>query len=152
MLNSVGLQNPGVSAWMKTELPDLVSSGAQVVASIWGRSVDDYATVAAALQDAPASVVAVEVNLSCPNLDGGRHMFAHSTSATADAIAATTISNDTLADTPPETSPETSPDSSAPVAPAPLQHVEHGHAVSHCAMGAPPWQVRCDEADQASSS
>ncbi|MDQ6927111.1 MAG: dihydroorotate dehydrogenase [Actinomycetota bacterium] len=91
MLNSVGLQNGGVTAWMETELPELVASGAHVVASIWGRSVDDYAAVATALQDAPASVVAVEANLSCPNLDGGRHMFAHSTSATADAVAATLV-------------------------------------------------------------
>jgi dihydroorotate dehydrogenase (NAD+) catalytic subunit len=88
MLNSVGLQNSGVTAWMESELPPLVAAGARVVASIWGRSVDDYASVAAALRDAPPSVVAVEVNLSCPNLDGGRHMFAHSTSATEEAVAA----------------------------------------------------------------
>jgi len=88
MLNSVGLQNPGVSGWLEQELPALLASGARVVASIWGRSVDDYAVVASSLRDAPSSVVAVEVNLSCPNLDSGRHMFAHSTSATADAVHA----------------------------------------------------------------
>ncbi|HUQ62587.1 MAG TPA: dihydroorotate dehydrogenase [Acidimicrobiales bacterium] len=88
MLNSVGLQNPGVGDWLAEEVPALVTSGARVVASIWGRAVDDYATVASALRDAPAAVIAVEVNLSCPNLDGGRHMFAHSTSATSEAISA----------------------------------------------------------------
>jgi dihydroorotate dehydrogenase (NAD+) catalytic subunit len=91
MLNSVGLQNPGVSAWMESELPQLAAAGARVVASIWGRSVDDYALVAAALRDAPPAVVAVEVNLSCPNLDRGRHMFAHSTSATQEAVAAAAV-------------------------------------------------------------
>jgi dihydroorotate dehydrogenase (NAD+) catalytic subunit len=88
MLNSVGLQNPGVAAWLDSEAPALIGSGARVVVSIWGRSVGDYETVASALQDAPASVIAIEVNLSCPNLDGGRHIFAHSTSAAADAVAA----------------------------------------------------------------
>jgi dihydroorotate dehydrogenase (NAD+) catalytic subunit len=88
MLNSVGLQNPGVAAWLGSELPQLIAAGARVVASVWGRSVDDYAVVAGALRDAPSSVVAVEVNLSCPNLDGGRHMFANSSSATEEAVAA----------------------------------------------------------------
>src|SRR5205085_2498336 len=43
-----------------------------------------------ALGDAPNDVVAVEVNLSCPNLEGGRHLFAHSASDTETAIAAVT--------------------------------------------------------------
>ena len=42
MLNSVGLQNPGVEAWLEHELPGLLAAGARVVASIWGTSVDDY--------------------------------------------------------------------------------------------------------------
>ncbi len=56
------------------------------MASIWGRTVDDYAEAAAMLAGAPA-VVAVEVNLSCPNLEG-KGMFAHSPDATHDAVAA----------------------------------------------------------------
>jgi dihydroorotate dehydrogenase (NAD+) catalytic subunit len=71
MLNSVGLQGPGVDAWMRDELPPLLDTGATVVASIWGRTVDDYERAAVALADAPAEVVAVEVNLSCPNLGHG---------------------------------------------------------------------------------
>jgi len=89
MLNSVGLQGPGVEAWLERELPALLASGARVVASIWGQTVDDFAKAAAMLAQVPEQVVAVEVNLSCPNLDGGRHLFAHSQSATADAMAAT---------------------------------------------------------------
>ena len=89
MINSVGLQGPGVEAWLDHDLPALVAKGARVVASIWGRSVADYEAAAAALADAPAAVVAVEVNLSCPNTEAARDLFAHSATATADAMAAT---------------------------------------------------------------
>jgi dihydroorotate dehydrogenase (NAD+) catalytic subunit len=89
MINSVGLQGPGVTAWIADDLPDLVAAGARVVVSIWGRHVDDFRRAADALADCPAAVVAVEVNLSCPNLDGGAHLFAHDPGATADVIAAT---------------------------------------------------------------
>lgn len=89
MLNAVGLQGPGVAAWLRDDLPLLRAAGVQrVVASIWGRSVEEYAAAAAALADAPAEVIAVEVNLSCPNL-GGKAIFAHDVDATAAAIAAT---------------------------------------------------------------
>ncbi|HWL44658.1 MAG TPA: dihydroorotate dehydrogenase [Ilumatobacter sp.] len=91
MLNSVGLQGPGVASWLERQVPLLEAAGATVVCSIWGRSVDDYAASAELLADAPAAVVAVEVNLSCPNLSGhGRAgMFAHDASLAAEAIAAT---------------------------------------------------------------
>lgn len=89
MLNSVGLQGPGVAAWREHELPELIETGARVVVSIWGRSVQDYARAAEALQDCPKQVVAVEVNLSCPNLDGGTHLFAHDPVATAQVLQAT---------------------------------------------------------------
>ena len=88
MLNSVGLQNPGVEAWLAEELPPLVATGARVVASIWGTTVAAYEKAAAALAAAPSAVVAVEVNLSCPNLEGGRHMFATDPGATREAMAA----------------------------------------------------------------
>lgn len=89
MINSVGLQGPGVVAWMENELPELVKAGASVVASIWGRTVEDYEEAAAALAQAPAEVVAVEVNISCPNTESGNELFAHSQSATTAVIAAT---------------------------------------------------------------
>jgi dihydroorotate dehydrogenase (NAD+) catalytic subunit len=87
MVNAVGLQGPGVAAWLAEELPALLATGARVVASIWGRTVDDYAEAAALLADAPPAVVAVEVNLSCPNLEG-KGMFAQSADGTHDAVAA----------------------------------------------------------------
>jgi dihydroorotate dehydrogenase (NAD+) catalytic subunit len=88
MLNSVGLQNRGVEAWLEDELPDLVATGARVVASIWGFTVEDYAKAASMLAAAPDAVIAVEVNVSCPNVEDRRKMFGHSVSGTADAISA----------------------------------------------------------------
>jgi dihydroorotate dehydrogenase (NAD+) catalytic subunit len=87
MLNAVGLQNPGVEAWRRDELPALVDTGARVVASIWGRSVDDFAAAARQVAGAPG-VVAVEVNVSCPNLESRGDMFAHAPASTAAAIEA----------------------------------------------------------------
>ena len=89
MMNAVGLQGPGVQYWLDNVVGDLVASGATVVASIWGRSVDDYAEAAELLSAAPAEVVAVEVNLSCPNLEGRGSIFAHDATLSAEVISAT---------------------------------------------------------------
>jgi dihydroorotate dehydrogenase (NAD+) catalytic subunit len=89
MINSVGLQGPGVAAWLVNDLPPLLATGAKIVASIWGRSVDEYARAAALLDDAPPEVVAVEVNLSCPNTEAGRDLFAHSVDDTRAVLRAT---------------------------------------------------------------
>lgn len=89
MLNSVGLQGPGVRAWLAEELPALLGCGARVVASIWGRTVEEYAEAATMLADAPPGVVAVEVNVSCPNLEDRRRMFASSAAATEAVLRAT---------------------------------------------------------------
>jgi dihydroorotate dehydrogenase (NAD+) catalytic subunit len=86
MLNNVGLQNPGVERWREKELPDLVACGARVVASIWGFTVEDYERAASFLRD--TAVLAVEINVSCPNVEDRRRMFAHSPAATADAVSA----------------------------------------------------------------
>jgi dihydroorotate dehydrogenase (NAD+) catalytic subunit len=88
MLNSVGLQNPGVEAWLDHDLPPLLARGARVIVSIWGRSVDDYAKAAAALEPALAQLTALEVNVSCPNLEDRGHMFAAHPEATAAALGA----------------------------------------------------------------
>lgn len=92
LLNAVGLQGPGVAHWLEHVLPDLLATGATVVASIWGRTVDEYREAARQLAIAPAGVVAVEVNLSCPNLHGKgdvrTSMFAHDAERAAEVIAA----------------------------------------------------------------
>lgn len=89
MINAVGLQGPGVTAWLDHHLPSLLRHDATVVCSIWGRTIDDYRAAADALADAPARVVAVEVNLSCPNTEAKGTMFAHDPDLAAAAIAAT---------------------------------------------------------------
>jgi len=89
MINAVGLQGPGVQYWLDHVVGDLVATGATVVASIWGRRLEDYAEAAELLAAAPPEVVAVEVNLSCPNLEGRGSIFAHDVSLSADVIAAT---------------------------------------------------------------
>jgi len=89
MINAVGLQGPGVQHWLAEELPTLAATGARVVASIWGRSVEDYRAAADMLADAPPCVIAVEVNLSCPNLEGRRGIFAHDAALSAEVIGAT---------------------------------------------------------------
>ena len=89
MINSVGLQGPGIEAWKREQLPALVATGARIVVSIWGRSVDDYREAAELLADCPSQVVAVEVNLSCPNTEAGGSLIAHDPMMSADVIAAT---------------------------------------------------------------
>ncbi len=89
MINAVGLQGPGIEHWLASELPTLIRTGATVVCSIWGRSIDDYRRAAEMLAAAPPEVVAVEVNLSCPNLEGRGSIFAHDADLSAAVIAAT---------------------------------------------------------------
>ncbi|MEM1333811.1 MAG: dihydroorotate dehydrogenase [Actinomycetota bacterium] len=89
MMNAVGLQGPGVEYWLAKVLPGLLDTGATVVASIWGRSVDDYRRAAEQLAAASGGVVAVEVNLSCPNLEGRGSIFAHDAELSAEVMAAT---------------------------------------------------------------
>ena len=87
MLNSVGLQGPGLEAWAEDDLPRLLAVGARVVVSIWGRRVDEFAKAASMVAGMPG-LTAVEVNVSCPNVEDRRRMFAHSPTATADVVAA----------------------------------------------------------------
>ena len=89
MINSVGLQGPGVPHWLEHDLPPLESAGATVVASIWGNTIDEYRQAAEALSAAPSCVVAVEVNVSCPNLEDRSRMFSHCAQATLEAIEVT---------------------------------------------------------------
>src|SRR3954468_16588570 len=87
MINSVGLQNPGVEAWLEHELPELAATGARVVASIWGFTVEAYEKAAAMLAGTPG-LSAIEVNVSCPNVEDRRRMFGHSPRGTAEVVEA----------------------------------------------------------------
>jgi dihydroorotate dehydrogenase (NAD+) catalytic subunit len=87
MLNSVGLQGPGVERWVADELPALQAAGVPVIVSLWGRAVDDFADAARLLAPHAGTVAAVELNVSCPNLEDASRMFAHSPDATAAVVA-----------------------------------------------------------------
>jgi dihydroorotate dehydrogenase (NAD+) catalytic subunit len=91
MINSIGLQGPGVAAWLSDELPAVLDTGARVVVSIWGTTVGDYERAAKMLLDAPDGVIAVEVNVSCPNHHDRDRMFAHSPATTAEAVEASSV-------------------------------------------------------------
>lgn len=88
MINAVGLQGPGIEAWVAHDLPALEATGATVIASIWGRSVDDYARGAAMLAPVASRIAALEVNLSCPNLEGRGGIIAHDVGVSAAVVSA----------------------------------------------------------------
>ena len=76
LLNSIGLQNPGVAHLKEVELPWLAAQGATAMVNVSGHSFDEYVAVIEALEEAP--VAAYEVNISCPNVDaGGMTMGCH---------------------------------------------------------------------------
>jgi dihydroorotate dehydrogenase (NAD+) catalytic subunit len=69
MVNSVGLQNPGVDHYLVDELPKLKKLGALVITNVAGHSDEDYAEVTAKLSDSEADML--EINVSCPNVSHG---------------------------------------------------------------------------------
>ena len=84
MLNGIGIQNPGIEAW-RTEIgPRLVDLDVPVWGSAVGHTAEEFALVAKGLE--ASGLTAIEVNLSCPNLDG--HMFSLDREASANVIAA----------------------------------------------------------------
>jgi len=87
LLNAVGLQGPGIDAFLQRDLPWLLSRGARVVVSIAGGTVRDYAELATRQSDA-AGVCAIEVNLSCPNAEDAGRVFALDPVAAGHVVAA----------------------------------------------------------------
>jgi dihydroorotate dehydrogenase (NAD+) catalytic subunit len=75
MLNSIGLQGPGLESFLATDLPWLVEQGARAVVSIAGSSVDDYAKLATKVREAGGASM-LEVNISCPNVEDRGQVFA----------------------------------------------------------------------------
>lgn len=86
MLNAIGIQNKGVDHFISTDLPWLLKKKATVFASIAGNTVDEYVKVADKLRTGARGVAAVEVNISCPNLEDQDNMFSHSPEATAAVV------------------------------------------------------------------
>ena len=87
MLNSIGLQGPGIDAFLQRDLPWLLSRGARAVVSIAGGTVDEFTELATRLSDA-SGVTAVEVNISCPNVEDRGQVFACDPAAASAVIEA----------------------------------------------------------------
>lgn len=81
MLNSVGLQNPGVDAFIQNELPFLRRFDTNIIANISGNTVEEYCELAEKLSD--AGVDLIEVNISCPNVKAGGMAFGTSCASAA---------------------------------------------------------------------
>jgi dihydroorotate dehydrogenase (NAD+) catalytic subunit len=75
MLNSIGLQNPGVEAVISEELPFLQQYDTAVIVNIAGHSLEEYGLIAARLEQAREMIAAIEVNISCPNVKAGGMSF-----------------------------------------------------------------------------
>ncbi|HYB18332.1 MAG TPA: dihydroorotate dehydrogenase [Streptosporangiaceae bacterium] len=87
LLNSVGLQGPGIDVFLQRDLPWLLSRGARVVVSIAGQTAREYGVLASRLADA-AGVSAVEINLSCPNAEDAGRPFALDPGTAGTVVAA----------------------------------------------------------------
>ena len=87
MLNSIGLQGPGIDHFLEHDLPWLHEHGARAVVSIAGSSVEEFAELARRLRGAPG-LAALEVNISCPNVADRGLVFACSPTASGDVVGA----------------------------------------------------------------
>lgn len=76
MLNSIGLQNPGVEGFLKKVYPQIEHIDTHFIANVFGEREEEYVEVCLALEDAPR-VVAYELNVSCPNVKKGGMLFGH---------------------------------------------------------------------------
>lgn len=85
MLNSVGLQNPGVEAFLKNEMPHLATRDTVKIANVAGSTSEDYFGIAERLDG--TAVDMLEVNISCPNVREGGVAFGTSCSAAASIVA-----------------------------------------------------------------
>jgi len=75
MLNSIGLQGPGIDAFLANDVPWLLEQKARVIVSIAGETVEEYSTLARKLRSV-SGISAVEVNISCPNVENRGLVFA----------------------------------------------------------------------------
>jgi dihydroorotate dehydrogenase (NAD+) catalytic subunit len=87
LLNSIGLENPGVEAFLRDELPAARGLGVPIVASIAGETAAEYGELARAV-DRADGVAAIEVNISCPNVARGGMLFGADPVQAAAAVGA----------------------------------------------------------------
>ena len=83
MLNSIGLQGPGIDTFLENDIPWLIESNAKFVVSIAGETVEEYGVLARRLR-AGSGISGVEVNISCPNVENRGQVFScHPDTSTA---------------------------------------------------------------------
>jgi dihydroorotate dehydrogenase (NAD+) catalytic subunit len=87
MINSIGLQNIGVRAFVKDKLPELRRAGTAIFANVFGYAVEDYIEVVRVLEDAEG-LAAYELNVSCPNTKHGGIFFSSDPSLLSEVIEA----------------------------------------------------------------
>lgn len=74
MLNSIGLQNPGVEVFCRDDLPFLRATGTRIIVNVIGRTIEEYCQVVTRLET-EAGIDAIELNISCPNIKEGGISF-----------------------------------------------------------------------------
>src|ERR1700722_17398899 len=87
MINSIGLQNIGVRAFVRDKMPQLRQIGTVVIANVFGYAVEDYLEVARVLEDAEG-LAAYELNVSCPNTKHGGIYFSNDPVLLAEVVSA----------------------------------------------------------------
>lgn len=85
MLNSIGLQGPGIDQFLEHDIPWLVAKGARVIVSISGESVEEYSSLSRRLRGV-AGISGIEVNISCPNVENRGLVFACDPVASKDVV------------------------------------------------------------------
>ncbi len=87
MVNAIGLQGPGVEGFIRDYLPFLRTTGVPILVNVWGTTDEEYAAVAARLEDA-GGVAGIELNVSCPNVKEGGVAFGTDPRTLARLVAA----------------------------------------------------------------
>ena len=85
MLNSIGLQGPGIDAFLADDVPWLTAQGARIVVSIAGETAEDYGLLARKLRGV-SGISAIEVNISCPNVENRGLVFACDPNSASDVV------------------------------------------------------------------
>jgi dihydroorotate dehydrogenase (NAD+) catalytic subunit len=86
MINAIGLQNPGFDEFVRDYLPFIKKYDVPIIVNIWGRSIDEYAEIAARF-NAVKGIHGLELNISCPNIKTGGITFGTDLKITAKVVA-----------------------------------------------------------------
>lgn len=91
VINSVGLQGPGIKHFLENDYIVLEKTGAKIILSIWGRSIQEYGQLSKIVQEAKdskkiESVIGIELNISCPNVEDQNKLFGQSIESTFEIV------------------------------------------------------------------